>query len=150
MISLGRVLLISLCIAAGPSWAGPAEEVADLAMKRGQAFSQGNADAFTADFADNAVFTPGTAVFRVEGKNAIRVFFANLFQQYPQRVNLGRHVVTRVYANDTIVVANAYSDQTWVDKSGKITFNGTRSTTTWVKIDGKWLTVDFHISRVPN
>lgn len=37
----------------------------------------------------------------------------------------GRQGATRVYANDTVTVVN------------------------WVKIDGKWLTVDFHISRVP-
>jgi uncharacterized protein (TIGR02246 family) len=150
MVGLARIVTLVLFVASGPAWAGPAEEVAELAVKRGQAFSQGNAEAFTADFADNAVFTPGTAVFRVEGKNAIRAFFSNIFQQYPQRINQGRQVTARVYANDTLVVVNAYADQTWIDKSGKTTFTAIRSSTTWAKIDGKWVTIDFHVSRAPN
>src|SRR5262245_15314609 len=110
-----QILAMVFCVAASSAWAGPAEEIAELNMKRGQAFSQGNAEAFTADFADNAVFTSSRSTFRVEGKNAIRAHFANLFQTYPQRQSSGRQVVTRFYANDTVAVVNSYADQSWVD-----------------------------------
>ena len=56
---------------------------------------------------------------------------------------------SRVYANDTIVVVNAYANQTWVDRTGNSTTAATRATVVWVKIGGKWLTVDHHVSKVP-
>ena len=89
-----------------PAWGGPAEEIAELNMKRGQAFSQGNAEAFVADLAENAVFISSRATFRIEGKPAIRAYFAGLFQTYPQRQSAGRQTMTRVFANDTVVVVN--------------------------------------------
>jgi len=132
-----------------PAWAGAVDEVAELIAKRAQAFNEGNPDAYAADFADDAVFTSSRAAFRIEGKQAIRAFFAGLFQTFPQRRSVGRQVMSRVYGNDTIVVVNGYADQSWVDKNGQTTTPATRSSTTWAKIGGKWLTVDFHVSKVP-
>ena len=65
MSQFWRILAIAMCLMAGAAWAGPAEEIAELNMKRGQAFSHGNAEAFTADFADNAVFISSRATFRI-------------------------------------------------------------------------------------
>lgn len=68
---------------------------------------------------------------------------------YPQRQSLGRQVASRVYRSDNVVVVNAHADQTWVDRSGNTTAVAIRSSVTWAKIDGKWLTIDFHVSKVP-
>ena len=138
-----------LLLGAIPAWAGPVEEVAELAAKRGQAFNEGNADAYVADFADDGVFTPSRATFRIEGKQAIRAFFAGLFQTYPQRRSVARQVMSRVYGNDTIVVVNSYADQSWVDRGGQTITTAIRASTVWAKVGGKWLTIDSHVSKVP-
>jgi uncharacterized protein (TIGR02246 family) len=138
-----------LLLGAIPAWAGPVEEVTELAAKRGQAFSEGNADAYVADYAEDGVFTSSRATFRIEGKPAIRAFFAGLFQTYPQRRSVSRQVTSRVYGNDTIVVVDAYADQVWVDRNGQTTTPAIRTSAVWVKIGGRWLTVDSHLSRVP-
>src|SRR5262245_2271543 len=153
-VTMSRHLIVAalaaaLLLGAGPAFAGPAEEVAELAAKRAKAFSEGNPDAYVADFADNAVFTPSLVAFRIEGKPAIRAFFAGLFQTYPNRQAVGRQVASRVYANDTVVVVNAYTEQTWVDRTGRTTHRSVRTTTVWVKVDGKWLTVEQDVSAVP-
>ena len=142
-------LTFVLLVGASPAWAGPIEDVKELADKQGQAFDDGNPDGYVADFADNAVFTPSLATFRIEGKQEIRGYFARLFQIYPQRQSIGRQPMRRVYANNTVVVVDDYADQTWVDKNGHATLRSVRTTSVWVKIDGRWLTVDEHVSVVP-
>ena len=144
-----RLLVVLLVLGLAPSvWAGPAEEVAALGQKRAQAFAEGNIDAYIANWADNAVFTSSRAAFRMEGKDAIRAFFANLFQQYPNRRSVGRQISFRVYG-DNVVVANSYADQTWTDRNGQTTAAMARLSATWMKIGGQWQTVDAHVSKVP-
>jgi hypothetical protein len=53
-----------------------------------------------------------------------------------------------VYANDTIVVQNAYFVLTLTDKSGNLSVHNLRSSTTWLKVDNQWRIVDQHISEV--
>lgn len=130
------------------AWAGPLEEVSEVAVKRGQFFAEGNLDAFMADFADNSVFTSSLAAFRSEGKGAIRPLFANLFQRYPQRQALTRQLERRAYGND-LVVTNAYQDQTYTDKNGNVTTSAVRATSVWARIGGKWQIVDTHVSNIP-
>lgn len=48
---------VVVCVSV-PSWAGPAEEVAQIAVPRAQAFQDGDIDAFVAAYADDAVFHP--------------------------------------------------------------------------------------------
>ena len=147
--SITMTAAVLVLLGSAPAWAGPIEEVAELTAKRGQAFSEGNADVYVADYADDAVFTSSRATFRIEGRPAIRAFFAGLFQTYPQRRSVPRQLTSRVYANDTVVVVDGYADQVWVDRSGQTTTPAIRTSSTWVKIGGKWLTVDTHLSRVP-
>jgi len=147
-MTLAAVMIV-LLLGASSAWAGPIEEVAELNAKRAKAFNEGSPDAYVADFADDGVFTPSLATFRIEGKEAIRSYFAGLFRTYPQRQSVGRQIISRVYANDTVVVVNGYSDQTWVDKNGHTMFRSLRGTSVWVKINGKWLTVEQDVSVVP-
>ncbi|MGH7408182.1 MAG: YybH family protein [Candidatus Methylomirabilales bacterium] len=143
------LLLLTLLGIAPVAWAGAAEEVAEVVKQRAQWAQEGNLDEFMTTYADNAVITPGRFGLRAEGKAAIRAFFANAWQTYPTRRTLGRHSMTRIYGNDTIAIINNYGDQTFLDKSGLASTATMRSTTTFVKIGGKWLVVDQHNSRMP-
>ena len=86
--------------------------------------------------------------FRVEGKAAIKDYFSALFEIYPTRHVVVRQGSTRVYANDTIVVTNAYSTLTLTDKSGNVSVHNLRNSTTWLKMENQWRIVDNHISEV--
>lgn len=129
--------------------ADPAKEVADIAAKRAQAAARGDVDGLLADVADNAVFTAARAGFRMEGKEAYRAFLTNLYQNYPTRQGLARQVTRRVYQEGNVVVVNSYNDQTFIDKSGRMSVRMNRTSQTWVKTGGRWLLVDQHNSSMP-
>lgn len=141
------VLLLLLGMAPA-AWAGPAEEIAEIGRQRAQAFVEGNLDAWTAAVADNAVFTSALRPFRIEGKEAIRAHFADLFGRYPTRSFAVRQPLTRVYG-DNVVVTNGYVHVKWVERNGQVTDLYSRVSQTWVKIAGQWRIVDQHISRPP-
>lgn len=129
-------------------WAGPAEEVAQIAGPRLQALQEGNLDAYTAAYADNAVFHSSLSPFRIEGKEAIRAYFAELFQLYPGRRVFTRQTAARAYGDD-LVVQNAYFVVYFTDQNGQVAQFSFRSSTSWAKISGRWQIVDAHVSRVP-
>jgi uncharacterized protein (TIGR02246 family) len=137
-----------LCIAAS-AWGGPVEEVNEIAKPRQQAFAQGNVDALTAAFADNAVLQSSFSPFRIEGKEAIRAYFGQLFQIYPKRWSAPRQLIARAYGDD-LVVQNVYSVIHVVDEKGEPMTYNTRSNTIWKKMDGRWQIIDQHISRLPS
>jgi uncharacterized protein (TIGR02246 family) len=143
--TLGAVLLVGI---AAEAWAGPAEEVAQVAGPRLQALLDGNTDAYVAAYADNAVFQSSFSPFRIEGKEAIRMFFAELIQMYPKRHVFIRHAITRVY-NDDLVVQDSYAVLNWSNEKGDAKTYDTRSNTIWAKVGGRWQIVDQHISRLP-
>src|SRR5688572_14227089 len=113
-------LLLTLAIAGSSfkAWAGPAEEVAQLAAPRLQALHDGNVEAYTAAFADNAVFQSSLSPFRVEGKEAIRAQLTELFTIFPKRKVLPRQSSARVY-NDDLVITNSYSVLNLTDSQGR-------------------------------
>lgn len=133
---------------AAKAWAGPAEEVAQIAGPRGQAFEQGNAEAYSAAFADNAVLTSSLSAYRVEGKEAIQAYFVQLFQLYPGRRLFTRQPVIRAYG-DNLVVQNAYNVLYVTDQGGKVTQLTLRSSVVWTRVGGRWQIVDQHVSRIP-
>ena len=129
--------------------ADPAKEVADIGRKRGEAGAKGDVDGFLADVADNVVFTAARAGFRMEGKEALRAYLTNLWQNYPTRQGLARQVTYRVYQEGNVVVVNGYNDQTFIDRNGRMSTMIQRNSATWVKTGGRWLLVDQHISGMP-
>lgn len=143
------VVLVFLSAIADVAWAGPAEEIAAVAQRRARALAEGNLDVFIADFAEDAVLTSTLVGFRIQGKPAIRAYYVDFIQNYPQRRVLGQPAVTRVYANETIAVVNGYADLTLVDRNGHILSYPIRASTVWVKIDGRWQIVDQHLSSMP-
>ena len=139
--------LISVVLAA-EVWAGPVEEVAQIAGPRLKAFQEGDIDAFTAAFADNAVVNSSTSAFRVEGKEAIRAYYTELFQIYPRRRFFVRQQAMRAY-NDDLVISNSYAVFNVTDQQGKVTGFQLRSSVAWAKLGGRWQIVEQHTSRLP-
>ena len=86
---------------------------------------------------------------RVEGKAAIKDQFATLFETYPKRQGAPRQATTRVYANDSVVVTNAYVIARYTDKKGNDSVHYIRVSRTVVKTGAEWKIVDQHVSRVP-
>jgi uncharacterized protein (TIGR02246 family) len=142
------IYLVALLGVTPAAWAGEAEEVAATGQQVIAAFEKGDIDTFIAGWADNAVFTPSVQAFRVEGKAAIKSYYSALFETYPTRHVVFRQGSTRVYANDTVVVTNAYSTLTLTDKSGNVSVHNLRNSTTWLKMENQWRIVDNHISEV--
>jgi uncharacterized protein (TIGR02246 family) len=147
----GALALVLLLGTVPVVWAqaDPAKEIADINRKRGEAGAKGDVDGVLADVADNVVLTAARAGFRMEGKEAVRAFLTNLFQNYPTRQELGRQVTYRVYQEGNVVVVNGYTDQTYIDKNGRMSTMIQRNSQTWVKTGGRWLLVDQHNSGMP-
>lgn len=129
-------------------WAGPVEEVAQIAGPRQQAFQQGNVENWVGAYADNAVLHSSFSPFRIEGKDAIRAYAAQYFQMYPKRGFVVRQPVARVYG-DNLVIQNGYSVINVTNEKGEPKTYDARYTTVWNKIDGRWQIVDSHVSRLP-
>jgi uncharacterized protein (TIGR02246 family) len=128
--------------------AGPVEEVAQIAGPRNQMFEEGNADALVSAFADNAVLTSSLSGYRIEGKEAIRAYFTQLFQLYPTRRLFTRQPAARAY-NDDLVVQNSYNALYLTDQKGQVTQLTLRGSVVWAKVSGRWQIVDQHVSRLP-
>jgi uncharacterized protein (TIGR02246 family) len=127
--------------------AAVAQEIVAIGQRRNAAFEKGDADANTADFADNAVYTSSLEPYRIEGKAAIKDFFATLFETYATRHVASRGGSTRVYANDTVAVSDGNAVISYTDKNGSHSAIFIRSSTTWVKMGNEWKIVDQHISQ---
>lgn len=146
--SIAMLCALTLAVLAAEIWAGPVEEVAQIAGPRLKAFHEGDLDAFTAAYADNAVVNGSTSAFRIEGKEAIRAYYTEFFQTYPRRRFLARHSAMRAY-NDDLVVSNSYASMNLTDQQGNITPFQLRLSLVWAKLGGRWQIVDQHVSRLP-
>jgi uncharacterized protein (TIGR02246 family) len=128
--------------------AGPIEEVTQIAGPRAQALLDGNVDGYVAAFADSAVFYSALTPFRIEGKEAIRGYFAALFQAYPKRRVTLRQPLMRTY-NEGLVIQDAYVELNFTDQKGDTMVASLRLSVIWAKIGGEWQIVDQHGSRLP-
>jgi uncharacterized protein (TIGR02246 family) len=145
---IAALCALILVVLAAEVWAGPVEEVAQIAGPRLKAFQEGDLDAYSAAYADNAVVNSSSSAFRIEGKEAIRAYFTELFQIYPRRRVLVRQPAMRAY-NDDLVISNSYSVLNVTDQQGKVTAFHLRSSVAWAKLGGRWQIVDQHTSRLP-
>ena len=146
--SIAAFCTLILAALAPAIWAGPVEEVAQIAGPRLKAFQEGDVDAFTAAFADNAVVNASSSAFRIEGKEAIRAYFTEFFQMFPRRRFVVRQPIMRAY-NDDLVISNSYGALNLTDQQGKLTAFHVRSVVVWSKLGGRWQIVDQHTSRLP-
>jgi uncharacterized protein (TIGR02246 family) len=150
MRKLGLVFLASLSLVAGAAFAQPVKEVADMGPARMKAFMSGDADGWTTDMADNASFHSQYSPFRIDGRPAIRAYFADLYNRYPGPRNLQVSQATSRAYGDSVVVANGYYQLTLTDKAGKPVTSHARYSVTWVKTDGRWKIVDQHNAALPS
>jgi len=141
-------LFLVLCGMATLAWAGPAEEIAQIAQQAVQAINEGNLDGIMALYADDAVLIPAGSPFRIDGKDAIRSFYVGLFQNFPTRRFVERQRQIRVYGANTAII-NAYFTFTLVDRSGNANNVQARMSVTFVKVGNRWLVADDHASRLP-
>ena len=146
--AIAMLCALTLAILAAEIWAGPVEEVTQIAGPRLKAFHEGDLDAFTAAYADNAVVNGSTSAFRIEGKEAIRAYYTEFFQTYPRRRFFSRHSALRAY-NDDLVISNSYASLNLTDQQGHLTPYQVRSSLVWAKLGGRWQIVDQHVSRLP-
>ena len=140
--------VFALTMFANVASAGPAEDVAEVNKPRLQMLKDGNVDGYIAAYADNAVLNSTFSPFRIEGKDAIRVYFTELFRLYPKREVLIRHPATRVYNSD-LVIQNGYAILNWSDNEGDSKTYNTRYSVVWGKLSGGWQIVEAHFSSTP-
>ena len=146
MISL---LALSLLLSAFPeAWAGPEDEVAHLLQQLDQTFNEGNLEAYMAPYAEQAVFTPPNVPFRIEGKEAIRAYYAGVLQAFPTRRVFARQPAIQIYNGNTAVVSR-YNHATFVARSGQVTNFYVRQSYTWVKLGERWALIEQHYSALP-
>lgn len=145
---LAATAFLFLIAAGTASWAGPAEEVAQISGPRLKALYSGDIDAYVDAYADNAMFYSSFSPFRIEGKDAIRAFFSQLVQMYPKRQVFIRQPIARVY-NDNLVIQTSYAVLNWANAKGEYETFDTRGSTVWAKVEGHWKIVDQHLSRLP-
>lgn len=146
--TIGAALVLLFLQSIGMAWAGPVEEVTQIAAGRGQAFQDGNVEAYAAAFADNATFLSSFSPYRIEGKEAIKAYFTELFLMYPRRHLFIRQSAIRAY-NDDLVIQNGYAVLNTLNERGEPKTLDTRYSVVWSKIGGKWQIVDQHVSRLP-
>jgi uncharacterized protein (TIGR02246 family) len=142
-------LVASTSLLVTPSWADPLKEVAEAVAPRAKAYVTGDVEGWTAMFADNATFHSSLSPFRIDGKPAIRAYFAEYFAQYPNRKYVLRQNTLRAYG-DNLVVANGYYELIQTDRSGKTTTSPGRYSVTFAKVDGRWQIVDQHNATLGN
>jgi uncharacterized protein (TIGR02246 family) len=132
------------------AWADPVKEVQALGPDRIKAFMAGDAEKWTAAYADNATFSSQLSPLRLDGKAAIRAYNVDLFNRYPGPRNLQvSQPVIRAYG-DNVVVANGYYQLSLTDRGGRVSTYYARYSATWVKIDGRWQLVDQHNATLPS
>lgn len=141
--------LIVLCCAAvlpAAAWAQSEglKEIAQIAATRAKAYEQGDANGWAASYAENAVFMSSDSPFKIEGRTAIRAYFAEHFTMYPgARRYAVRQLAWRTYG-DNVAAADGYYELTTTDRAGKRATAYGRVSVVYVKMDGSWQIIGQH------
>jgi len=127
--------------------AGPLEESVQMSREWAKAFNEGNAEALSALYASDAVYTSWASPFPTEGRNALRAMFAGFFRAYPNRFITMRDVSRRTYGDTHIY--NSDWALVYVDAKGTIKTVFGRSSATNTVVEGQRLIVDHSSSFFP-
>ncbi len=144
ILIMGSLLIVNIQI----SWAGPAEDSAQLGDQWIKAFVEGNAEALANLYARDASFWGFLGPFRFEGRDAIRATYAGLFKTFPIRAVVKRYFYVQVY--DSTVVRNYYFTMTLGDSKGNVKNYHGRSNIVYMVVDGQRVIVTHHTSLLPN
>jgi hypothetical protein len=82
---------------------GAYEEVVQVATAREQAFQDGNLEALMEWLAEDAAVTAPASPFRIEGKEALKAYDADLFQAFPTRRIAVRQRTVRIYGTTAVI-----------------------------------------------
>jgi uncharacterized protein (TIGR02246 family) len=145
---VGSLVIAVVVLTAFRAFAGAREEVAAADQRVIKAINERNADAAAASFAEDGVLIAARYPFRIDGREAIRAFFAATFQAFPTVRLVTRQSDIRVYGDNVAVLA-AYYTFTGIDSGGKAAAVHARAGLTFVKISGQWLIVMDHGSMLP-
>ncbi|MBS3918436.1 MAG: nuclear transport factor 2 family protein [Deltaproteobacteria bacterium] len=154
MCKTKKALLITLIIGSliigvvRTTWAGPAEDTAQMAEQWFKYFYEGNAEAIANLYARDASFWGFLNPFRLEGRDAIRTFYAGTFKMFPIRVVVKRYFYNQVY--DSTVVRNYYFTMTLGDSKGNVRNYHGRSNIVYMIVDGQRVIVTHHTSLLPS
>ena len=147
-VFLGLMVIASWLFVTIPIvWAGPIEESAQLLEQWLKAFHEGNADALSATYARDAVYTSWAGPFPAQGREAIRAMYAGFFRAFPTRSIVLRDESRRVYG-DTVIY-NANWTLVYVDAKGTIKTVYGRTSTANTLVEGRRLIVDQNTSLFP-
>jgi len=127
--------------------AGPIEDSVQMSREWVKAFHEGNAEALSALYAPDAVYTTWAGPFPNEGRNAIRANFAGFFRAYPTRFIALRDESRRAYG-DTVIY-NCNWTLVYVDAKGTMKTVFGRSSSTNTVVEGRRLIVDHSNSFFP-
>lgn len=127
--------------------AGPIEESVQMTTEWVKAFNEGNAEALSALYAPDAVYTSWASPFPTQGRNAIRASMAGFFRSYPTRFIAMRDESRRVYG-DTVILNNNWI-LVYVDAKGTMKTVFGRNSSTNTVVEGRRLIVDHSNSFFP-
>lgn len=127
--------------------AGPIEDSVQISKDWLKAFHEGNAEALSALYAQDAVYITWAGPFPTEGKNAIRATFAGFFRTFPTRFIAMRDETRRAYG-DTVILNHNWS-LVYFDAKGTMKTVYGRSSSVSAVVDGRRVIVDHNTSLLP-
>ncbi len=127
--------------------AGPIEEAAQVTQEWVKAFNEGNAEALSALFAQDAVYVSWASPFPSQGREAIRVTFAGFIRTFPIRLLMLRDDSRKAYG-DTVTLHNNFT-LIYGDGKGPIKTVYGRNSAVSTVVEGRRLIVDHNTSLFP-
>ena len=142
LLALTTLVLLMTASAQTEKTSGVAQEITRLLEMHRADYLRGDADAWAALYAEDAVFTGFKR--SMAGRQAIREYFAQVFRDFPTRTVTVISSRIRVYNESATptVLLNVEQTGSRADASGKQVDFSARESLTWVKIHGKWLIVN--------
>lgn len=127
--------------------AGPIEESVQMTREWVKAFHEGNAEALSALYVQDAVYITWAGPFPFAGREAIRGTFTGFFRAFPTRFIVMRDEARRAYG-DTVIY-NSNWTLVYVDAKGTMKTVYGRSSSANTVIEGRRLIVDHSTSLLP-
>ncbi len=128
-------------------WSGPIEDSIQLTQAWVKAFNEGNAEALSALFAQDALYVSWASPFPAQGRDAIRATMAGFFRSFPIRYLMLRDEYRKVYG-DTVSLHNNFTLVYGDGKGPQKTIYGRNSAVNTI-VDGKRLIIIQHNSFFP-
>ena len=145
-ICVSLILAIVLFGSVPAAWAGDKEDVAAATAKLAGVFTDDNPEPILALYDKEGVLWGTLSPTRRDTPEAIREYFVKAFAALPcHKVTFGDQYI-RVYGNTAI--NTGYYTFSFV-KEGEAKSLPARYSFTYVKLDGNWMIVDHHSSKVP-